>query len=77
MQNNYDLQSRWETLARRTPNILEAQFDQLSREDAKQRANDTKELVTDKERRQCMRAGLFKYLRECAGCDQVPNTNSP
>lgn len=74
MQNNYDLQSRWETLAGGSPNILEAQFDQLSREDAKQRANDTKELVTDKERRQCMRAGFFKYLRECAGCDQVPKS---
>ena len=73
-QKNYTLQTRWEELAIAAEEALENRFQSLSDEDAKQSESDVKQHVTDRAKRIGMHAALFKYQRQCAGCDRQPKS---
>ncbi len=73
-QKNSDLQVRWENLAHKSSAELEVEYDTIADTEARQRDADVKQLISDKEKRIGMKAGLFKYQRECAGCNRIPKS---
>jgi mobilome CxxCx(11)CxxC protein len=77
---NLALSSAFRELGKRAQNPppdLDARFADLRARDESRRISDTKQGITEKEKRFGMRAGLFQFQRECAGCNKVPASMEP
>lgn len=77
---NYSLASRFEKLAQSpvfTFDQFKIAFDLLEVENSIRSEQDTKQGITDKEKRKGMRQALWKYRRPCAQCNSVPMSMHP
>jgi mobilome CxxCx(11)CxxC protein len=77
---NRSLEERYSSLAKEQPTDLEDFKHRLALTDAAddaRRNEDHQERITDREKRMGMHALLFKYERECSGCDTKPVSMIP
>lgn len=80
MNSNQRLSSRFAELAANPPkqlNQFQRTYDLLKVEDEFLSQADYKQQISEKEKRQGMRAGLYKFQRACAICGQVPKDMIP
>jgi len=80
MSANFKLATSYATLGKTPPDDLEAlktQHKLLVVEDQARRDSDTKQNVTEEEKRAGTRAGLRHYQRPCVSCEKVPNSMQP
>lgn len=72
---NLSLSSAFRELAEQAQNPssdLAVRFAELRSRDESRRVSDTKQGVTEKEKRYGLRAGLLHFQRQCVECKQVP-----
>ncbi len=80
VSTNYRLSREYEKLGTNPPNTFasfELQFSLLEKENQLQEETDNKQGVTEKEKREGMRAGLRQFQRQCAACGEIPQSMRP
>jgi mobilome CxxCx(11)CxxC protein len=77
--SNFQMASDFEEIARkdRITDAFLVQYQILKKANDMRKASDSKQGVSDKEKRFGMRAGLRKYQKRCATCQQVPTSMKP
>ncbi|MBB3843857.1 hypothetical protein XarbCFBP8138_20150 [Xanthomonas arboricola] len=73
-QNNYELFSRYETLARNPPKDFLERFETLEERNRAQERADTKTDLSHYERRYAMRHALIQFRRVCVSCKTQPKS---
>ena len=80
LTSNYQLSNKYQKLAENPPSdpaVLQLQFDLLEKEDQFRYAQDSKQGISEEEKRLAMRAGLRQFQRPCTQCSTVPSSLEP
>lgn len=75
--DNYRLANQFQSLGKAAPPDLASRFAVLEAEYQARSAMDTKQALSDEEKRRGMRAALRHYQRKCAQCQTVPKSMTP
>lgn len=78
--SNYKLSNEYKRLAEQTSeksSDLMIQYNLISKEDEFRNMEDTKQGISEKEKRKGMRTALRQFRRACAGCGKIPTTMKP
>ncbi len=80
LTSNYQLSNKYQKMAENPPSdpaVLQLQFDLLEKEDHFRYAQDSKQGISEEEKRLAMRAGLRQFQRLCTQCSTVPSSLEP
>ena len=80
LTSNYQLSNKYQKMAENPPSdpaVLQLQFDLLEKEDQFRYAQDSKQGISEEEKRLAMRAGLRQFQRPCTQCSTVPSSLEP